>query len=196
MKFYINEYKGKFAMHCKTEEEAIDFCNFLHSIGRTWNNGESYKHINNFNDLEKNTVYVFNEGTYSSLIYVKTVGYKILEWEDFMEKKFTKADLKDGMVVEFYDTTRRMIIGDNISGYSTFVKLGDFTNTLEHKKFRELTIDKVYKSTATTLNNCFADKYLTLIWERPKEEPIKEMTIAEVEKILGHKVKIVNGENI
>ena len=103
---------------------------------------------------------------------------------------FTKSDLKDGMVIECHDTTRRMIMGDNISGHSTFVKLGDFTNTLEHKKFRELTIDKVYKSTATTLNDYFANKYLTLIWERPKEEPIKEMTVAEIEKELGYKVKI------
>ena len=27
MKFNIDDYKGEYAMHCKTEEEAKDFCN-------------------------------------------------------------------------------------------------------------------------------------------------------------------------
>lgn len=42
MKFNIDDYKGKYAMHCKTEEEARDFCNYLHSIGRVWNSGGDY----------------------------------------------------------------------------------------------------------------------------------------------------------
>lgn len=29
MKFNIDDYKGKYVMHCKTEEEAIDFANYL-----------------------------------------------------------------------------------------------------------------------------------------------------------------------
>ena len=39
MKFNIDNYKGKYVMHCKTEEEAKIFCKYLHSIGRMWNNG-------------------------------------------------------------------------------------------------------------------------------------------------------------
>lgn len=35
MRFNIEDYKGKYVMHCKTEEEAEDFCIYLDSIGRT-----------------------------------------------------------------------------------------------------------------------------------------------------------------
>lgn len=194
MKFYINEYKGKFAMHCKTEEEAIDFCNFLHSIGRIWNNGEFYKHVNNFNDLEKNSVYVFNEGTYSSLIYAKTVGYKILEWEDYMEKKFTKAQLKDGMVVEFDDGERMMVMNDKLMSNKHFHNLHYFTDELEHICLNHKIV-KVYTSEATIIDNYFESNNLTLIWKKSKEDFVREVTISEIEKQLGCKIKIINEEN-
>ena len=42
MKFNIDDYKGKFAMHCKTKEEAEDFCRYLDSIGCKWKNGNRY----------------------------------------------------------------------------------------------------------------------------------------------------------
>jgi hypothetical protein len=33
MMFNIDDYKGKYVMHCKTEEEAEVFCRYLVSIG-------------------------------------------------------------------------------------------------------------------------------------------------------------------
>ena len=42
MKFDINDYKGKYTMHCKTEEEAKDFCEYLHSVGRRWRTDQPY----------------------------------------------------------------------------------------------------------------------------------------------------------
>ena len=41
MRFNIEDYKGNYVMHCKTEEEAEIFCKYLHSIGRTWSTGVS-----------------------------------------------------------------------------------------------------------------------------------------------------------
>ena len=46
MKFNIEDYKGKYAMHCKTEEEAKDFCAYLGGIGRKWCDGGSYDRTN------------------------------------------------------------------------------------------------------------------------------------------------------
>ena len=42
MNFNIENYKGKYVMHCKTGKEAKIFCNYLDSIGRTWSSGNSY----------------------------------------------------------------------------------------------------------------------------------------------------------
>ena len=42
MKFNLDDYKGKYCMHCKTLEEAINFCKFLDDNGRTWQDGDSY----------------------------------------------------------------------------------------------------------------------------------------------------------
>ena len=41
MRFNIEDYKGKYAMHCKTEEAAKDFCNYLDSLGRKWCNNKN-----------------------------------------------------------------------------------------------------------------------------------------------------------
>lgn len=58
----------------------------------------------------------------------------------------TKSDLKNGMVVEYSNGSKRMVV-DN-----------------------------------------------SLFWEQPKEEPIKEMTVEQIEKELGYKIKIVGNE--
>jgi hypothetical protein len=103
---------------------------------------------------------------------------------------FTKADLKDGMVVEYRDGDRRMVMGNKFISDFGFAFLHNFTNTLEGKCFDSMTIDKIYKSSSHTLDGYFKNYNLTLIWKRPTEEPIKEMTVAEIEKELGYKVKI------
>lgn len=40
--FDFGNYKGKYAMHCKTEKEAKEFCKVMHDAGREWCNGTSY----------------------------------------------------------------------------------------------------------------------------------------------------------
>lgn len=140
------------------------------------------------------------KGKIVTIISVCNNRYEIEEdnkryyWTDEMLEpnvvNFTKADLKDGMVVEYQNGDRRMVLGDKLIADFGFAFLSSFTDTLEGIKYNDMIIDKVYKSTAHTLVNYFKDHNLTLIWERPKEEPIKEMTVAEIEKELGYKVKI------
>lgn len=114
-----------------------------------------------------------------------------------VEAEFIKADLKDGMVVEYRDSSRRMVLGDKLFGHNLSSSLDNFTDTLEpfdSHLSNMITIDKVYKSKGVTLEEYFITKNLTLIWERPKEEPVKEMTVTEIEKELGYKIKVIGEE--
>ena len=111
MMFNIDDYKGKYVMHCKTEEEAKDFCNFLHSQGREWSTGESYFNETYWNDYEESTCYEFNEDLYCSKRYFKEKGYTILEMEDF-----NKVVAKHIFLAHFkHESSREIIIlADNI----------------------------------------------------------------------------------
>lgn len=190
MKFNINNYKGKYAMHCKTEEEAKEFCDYLHSIGKTWHDGDSYQSNTLWYVSKKYTCYEFNDGYRGSVVNYIDRNYTILEWSDFTTE-FTKADLKDGMVVEYAKGDRRMVLDERIIGPSTQANLDDFTKDLKSVNDPKFNIVRVYKSHADRLGSLCKDAYLTLIWER-KEEPV-EMTIEEICKALGKEIKIVKG---
>lgn len=85
MKFNLNDYKGNYAMHCKTEEEAENFCRFLGLNCRRWKDGTSYLEDNMWCLHERDTVYCFNEGAFCDIEYARHINYGILEWSDFME---------------------------------------------------------------------------------------------------------------
>ena len=129
MQFEIEKYSGKYAMHCKTKEEAEDFCSYLHSIGRKWCDGESYLEATHFDDYKENTVYYFNEGEYSDLnyIYEQDCKYDVLEWSDYMtnNKIYLKKDLRTGDVVlrrdgEVEIVNRKLNMFISKEGWSTF----------------------------------------------------------------------------
>lgn len=191
-KFNWNEFKNKdnkIAVHCKTEEEAIDFCKQMHEHGMKWCNGESYL---------KNTNYMRNEGTcyygsgeYSTRDFAEKYNYKILEWSDYMQKEFTKADLKDGMVVEYNDNSfgKRLVVGDFLIGEDGYVDLGDYNENLK-SVVSDLEIVRVYKIKCMgKISSIMEDHNLELIWER--KEP-KKMTIEEMRK----KLEELTGEEI
>ena len=87
MKFNIDDYKGKYVMHCKTKEEAEIFCKYLHNIGRTWSDGYFYLSESYWYTHKELTCYNFNYGTYGGKPYYEEEGYTILEMEDFMDKE-------------------------------------------------------------------------------------------------------------
>lgn len=87
MKFNLDNYKGNYCMHCKTLEEAINFCKFLDDNGRTWQNGDSYNSKLFYYVNENNTVIYFNKGLYGNIETAKDVHKcNILEWADYMEE--------------------------------------------------------------------------------------------------------------
>ena len=114
-------------------------------------------------------------------------------YEDELELvSFTKADLKDGMVVECRDGERYLVINDKFICNKHWFSISQFANDLSGSKY-EYTIDKIYQTTGYSFETLFDNNYLTLIWER--EKPAKKMTVEEIEKELGYKVEIVSDNN-
>lgn len=193
MRFDINDYQGRYLMHCKTEDEAKEFCDYLYSIGEKWSDGESYKRSTLWCIYKGNTCYHFNRGIIVRLNKSTKENYIILEWSDFKENKFAKAYLKDGMVVECANGNRYLVLGDKIIADNECLHIEHYNHSLEWTKCnpKKWTINKVYKSNAYYMSEIFYDEFLTLIWER-KEEPV-EMTIEEICAALGKEIKIVKG---
>ena len=191
-KFDIKNYPGKYVMHCKTEEEAENFCNYMHSIGRKWCDSDSYKYVTRYHIYTDETVYFFNNNTYCYIDYAQEKGYTILEWSDFMNKKFTKADLKTGDVilrrngsVEIVNRELGMLIRKH--GWNDLDAIReDLTDTTDSR------YDIVAVKRPTEKGECqfcvFEQEWGTLVYERPE---VEEMTLAEVCKALGREIKIV-----
>lgn len=194
-KFNWNEFKNKenrIAVHCKTEEEAVDFCKQMHEHGMKWCNGESYL---------KNTNYMRNEGTcyygsgeYSTRDFAEKYNYKILEWSDYMQKNFTKSDLKDGMVVEYNDNSfgKRLVVGDFLIGEDGYADLGDYNENLKNV-VSDLEIVRVYKIKCMgKISSIMYDVNLELIWERkePKKMTVEEMK-QKLEELTGEEIEVM-----
>lgn len=192
-KFNWDEFKNKYnkiVVHCKTEEEAKDFCKQMHEHGMKWCNGESYLKNTNYNARNEGTCY-YGVGEYSSRVFAEKYNYKILEWSDYMQKEFTKSDLKDGMVVEYNDNCfgKRLVIGGFLTGEDGYVDLGDYNENLK-SVVSDLEIVRVYKIKCMgKISSIMKDLNLELIWER--KEP-KKMTVEEMRK----KLEELTGEEI
>lgn len=86
---FFEKWKDKdVAMHCKTSEEAKEFCRLMHENGLEWGSGDSYLYKILWNTFDKNTCYVFNKGIYGD--YEELMDddrYTILEFEDYIVKE-------------------------------------------------------------------------------------------------------------
>ena len=96
------------------------------------------------------------------------------------KEQFTKADLKDGMVVVYRDGRRRIVLKGELYEITVCNDLDGYNEELmcDMQGDRKLDIMRVYE------NN-------ELIWKR---EEVKKMTHAEIERDLGYKFKLVEGE--
>lgn len=194
MKFDIKNYKGKYVMHCSTEDEAREFCNYLHSIGREWSNGEFYIDQLCYCTYREDTVYFFNDDTFDDVEYAREKGYTILEFSDFdWSKEFTKADLKTGDAillrdgsVEIVNRELEMLIRKKYYNDLDEIK-DDLTSTYST---RELDIIAVRRPVdkADCCFDAFKNNWGTLVYERKEPE---EMTLEQVCKLLGKEIKII-----
>ncbi len=194
-KFNWDEFQNEYnmiAVHCKTEEEAVDFCKQMHEHGMKWCTGKSYMEKTNYEEYKGETCYT-GSGVFSPYRYYISGGYEILEWGDYMQKEFTKADLKDGMVVEYRRVAlgRRLVVKDMLLGIDGSYTLKNYNDDLTNIEVDpELSIIRVYKiKYAKRFKHILDDDNLELIWER--KEP-KKMTIEEMRK----KLEELTGEQI
>lgn len=197
-KFNWNEFKNKdnkIAVHCKTEEEAKDFCERMYEQGMKWCSGESYIEKTNYEEYKGETCYT-GFGEFSSYRYCNSKGYEILEWSDYMQKEFTKSDLKDGMVVEQRNGNRYLVLAGMAVRECGHNKISRYTNNLEwYGTNRGGDIVKVYRiihESPGTIEEAFCDRNLELIWERkePKKMTVEEMR-QKLEELTGEEIAVM-----
>lgn len=84
--FNIENYPTNTVMHCKTEEDAKIFLEFLDSLGMHWIDREkgSYLTETHWNRYGENTCYNFMRGSFSDIDHYKMHGFSILEFEDYV----------------------------------------------------------------------------------------------------------------
>lgn len=195
-KFNWDEFKNKdnkIAVNCKTKEEAKDFCRQMHGQGMKWRNGESYLKNTNYDMCNEGTCY-YGDGEWSSLDIAEKYNYKILEWSDYMQKEFTKADLKDGMVVEQRDGNMYLVLAGKAVRKGRCNHIDGYTDDLKWEGYTGGDIVKVYRITPESLG-CIEDVFiksnLELIWERTES---KKMTIEEMrqklEELTGEEIEV------
>ena len=196
-KFKWKEFKNKYnkiAVHCKTEEEAIDFCKQMYKHGMVWASGSSYLSYTRYGVYRDKTCYG-GDGRYRSYDYFKKYKYKILEWSDYMNKEFTKADLRDGMVVEQRDGNMYLVLAGMAVRKSKRNSIVGYTDDLKWKGYTGGDIVKVYRITPKSLG-CIEDVFiksdLELIWERkePKKMTVEEMR-KKLEELTGEEIEVV-----
>lgn len=100
-------------------------------------------------------------------------GIKYNRKDKNMNQEFTKVSLKPGMVVEYEDGQRRLVLptekGLSLIGENgTVGNLNDsFNDDLTHKVFCSRNIVKIYNvKTNCVISDLFKDDFLTLIWEQ------------------------------
>lgn len=99
-------------------------------------------------------------------------------------KEFTKADLKPGMVVEYNQGDKRLVLKANenlfLAGIHSICSLNDFDNNLVYVNDSMLTINKIYTIKDTSsIDNILNGCDLELIWERPQTVELTLQEIAE-----------------
>lgn len=111
-----------------------------------------------------------------------------------MKDKFTKADLKDGMVIEQYNKYKYLVIGDRVIGLIGFNPLSQYNDDLTNELGEEYEVEKVYgvkNRCVNKLEKIFDKNNLELIWERTET---KSMTTEEMrkklEKLTGEKIEV------
>jgi hypothetical protein len=151
-------------------------------------------------------VEVFKRGFYDEYLVrgfnkripLYTLGFDEDELILLEEEKQTmkKSDLKQGALVQSRNGELRILLGDKLVDLSNgrYMSLEDIEEDLLCEKFhyKELSVDKVFQSSDTSegYRRYIRKEPIKWTWERPH----KELTVGEIEKLLGYKVKIIKEE--
>lgn len=191
----MNLKKEKFAVHCKTEEEAKDFCRQMYKHGMVWGSGNSYLSCTHYEEYKDETCYG-GQGGYQSYDYFEKYRYEILEWSDYMQKEFKKSDLKDGMVVERRNGNRYLLLGETFVNKSGYNQIAGYENDLKWKGGYEggdiVRVYRIIPGLLKCLEEVFCSEKLELIWERIE---LKKMNVEEMrqklEELTGEEIEVI-----
>ena len=112
-----------------------------------------------------------------------------------MQKEFTKADLKDGMVVEQRDGDMYLVLAGMVVRKRGYNRIGDYDDDLKCAGYTGGDIVKVYRITPGSLGcveHVFIKCNLELIWERkePKKMTVEEMR-QKLEDLTGEEIEVM-----
>ena len=183
------------AVHCKTKEEAKDFCKQMDLHGLRWSSGTSYLEVNNYRWTRSKTCYS-NKGDYDEVKYYEDHNYHVLEWSDYMQV-IPKDILKPGYIVELRNGHEYIYL-PYAKGYS-FVRSNydpvdlkrydDNLKCIENQCFDVMRIWGYTNLAGDILSLVKGER--PLLWER-KERPEIKMTVEEMkqklEEILNAKI--------
>ena len=194
MKFDWDKFKdavNKIVVHCKTEEEAKDFCRQMDAHGMQWCNKTSCLEENYFHRYKEETCYSGASGSFGSYDYFIDNNYTILEWSDYMEKDFTKADLKDGMFVVFRNGNIYIKIGEFLICHSGWNRLNDYADDLHNIPYSEFDIVKVGALKNGKPLKYIKEENLYIIWERVRQKLTPEDAAKKLKELTGEDYEIV-----
>lgn len=77
-----------------------------------------------------------------------------------------KSDLKDGMIVEYRNGNRRMVLRDELLGVGIYNKLEHYDEDLIIKSNKSLDIVEVFEFEYGSLESVLSSKNLKSIWKR------------------------------
>lgn len=191
---------GQVVVNCRTQKEAEKFIDWCYSNGVEW----LYEDDENteFSVYKESTCYRIDDDNYlvyGSEMYYETADYEIITFNEFMGgmNMFTKDNLKTGMLVkakngEFYKVildyaTMHYGIGA-IIGKNGFMDLSGYNNDLTYGSGGNYDIVEVYSPVGDRCALSLDVSEHNLIWKR---EDVKEMTMEQLNKLLGYSVKII-----
>lgn len=193
----VDGWNGKkVAVHCNTEEEALDFCKRSHEHGLDWDIGDSRE--NNTYWKIYGSAICYTKDTYAGLSFCQRMGHVILEWSDYMNNRFTKADLQDGDfvlrrngMVELVLVSKGVLVGqchgtfwDTVDGFNT-----DFTSYV-HKNYDVVAVRRPVRENDFNFE-IFKNEDGALLYDEERDGKVVEMTLEEVCKALRKNIKIV-----
>ena len=206
----IERFKnGGLAVHCDTEEKAKKFIEWCYENGMEWEFESSKPFaLTHYASYHNKTTYSFGGNNYlkfGTASWYKEHGYKVVTYDDFMKgvdgmKEFTLDDLRPGKhVVETRDGKKYLVCIANKQlvgvGNGGWIALGRYEQNMQCYGDRsDFDVTMVYEiKHAYYFSKMIADNddNLILVWER---EEVKELTMADIEKLVGCKVKIVKEE--
>lgn len=192
-----DEFKQYGYIHCNSLEEHNDMIEWFKNNANAEEN-TTYDYNNLYFVVCSNNRLKTSKYKYSEWDNIISSGNYILEWTNYMStdnESFTKDMLKDGMVVELKNGKLYILLNSIfITKQSGFVDTVYYNNNLIMdgcNNREDLDVIRVFKFKGLNLDNLFNKDSLELIWERKEENPL-ELTMEDIEKQYGCKVKIVN----